>query len=152
MPDIVTSVNYLKDLPLYKKEKPYLVLLPASGGFELKAGRTDNLEYESHDGIHITDMRGREKEFQLITHGFEIMPNTSSVLDFRNRDDVQAYKQETEEILKAKFGAEKVVCWDFKARAILFSLLSLLTIVLQFRCERTAPQSTLDLTSRISSR
>lgn len=128
MPDIVTNMTFLKDSPLYKNEKPYLVLLPASEDFDLKSARRDNLEFESHNGVRVTDIRGREKVFQLMTHGFEIMPNTSKLSNFRTMEDVQAYKRETEEVLKAKFGAEKVVCWDFKASAIFSPLLFQLTV------------------------
>ena len=135
MPDIVTSVNYLKGLPLYKVEKPYLVLLPASEDFDPKSARTDNLKFENRDGIKVTDIRGREKEFQLIINGFETMSNTSKLLNFHNMNDVQAYKRETEDILKTKFGAER----DFKVSAILLSLLFLLTVYCYLDAKKPHP-------------
>ena len=114
MPDIITNMTHLKDLPLYKREKPYLVLLPAQEESDLENIRTDNLEFETRDGIHITDIRGHEEEYRLLTNGFEVMRHTSALSSFQELADIQTYKTETEGLLKAKFDADKVVCWNVK--------------------------------------
>ena len=107
-------MTYLNDLPLYKREKPYLVLLPAQVDSDLENVKTDNLEFETRRGIHITDIRGHEEEYGLLISGFEVMRHTSALLDFQDMADIQTYKTETESLLKAKFDADKVVCWDVK--------------------------------------
>ena len=73
--------------------------------------KTDNLEFETRRGNHITDIRGHEEEYQLLINGFEIMRHTSGLSGFQDLADIQTYKIETECLLKAKFDADKVVCW-----------------------------------------
>ena len=114
MPDMITNMTYLSDLSLYKREKPYLVLLPAQVDSDLENVKTDNLEFETRRGIHITDIRGHEEEHGLLISGFEVMHHTSALSDFQDLADIQTYRTETESLLKAKFDAEKVVCWDVK--------------------------------------
>ena len=107
-------MGHLKDLPLYKREKPYLVLLPAQVESDLESVKTDNLEFETRNGIHITDIRGHEEEYRLLINGFEVMRHASALSSFQDLADIQTYKTETESLLKAKFDADKVVCWDVK--------------------------------------
>ena len=122
MPDIITNMTHLKDLPLYKREKPYLVLLPAQVESDLENVKTDNLEFETRPGIHITDIRGHEEEYRLLTNGFEITPHASVLSDFHDVTDIQTYKAETESFSKTKFNADKVVCWDVKVFLPTFSI------------------------------
>jgi hypothetical protein len=56
MPDVKASIEYLAPLPLYETEKPYLALLPPSEDFDPDTQRTDNLEYEIHKDMLITDV------------------------------------------------------------------------------------------------
>ena len=114
MPDIITNMTYLNDLPLYKREKPYLVLLPAKLDSDLEHVKTDNLEFETRRGIRVTDIRGNEDDYRLLTTGFEIMNHASGLSDIQDLTDIRTYKAETECLLKAKFAADKVVCWDVK--------------------------------------
>ena len=107
-------MTYLNDLPLYKREKPYLVLLPPRVDSDLENVKTDNLEFETRRGIRIADIRGHEDEYGLLISGFEVMHHTSALSDFQNLADIHTYKRETESLLKAKFDADKVVCWDVK--------------------------------------
>ena len=77
--------------------------------------KTDKLGIrETRRGNHITDIRGHEEEeeeYQLLINGFEIMRHTSGLSSFQDLADIQTYKTETECLLKAKFDADKVVCW-----------------------------------------
>lgn len=114
MPNITTNVTYLNDIPLYKREKPYLVLLPAKVDSDLEHVKTDNLKFEVRRGIRITDIRGHEEEYQLLKNGFEIIQHSSELSDIEDEVDIRKYKMETEDLLRDKFHADKVVCWDVK--------------------------------------
>lgn len=114
MPDIRTRIDFLKDLPLYKTEKPFMVLLPANKGLDPDAYRTENLEFEKLEDVPIFDIRGHESEFLLDTSGFQLVRHDSQYLNILDRCDVENYRHETEEFLQATLGAEKVICWDVR--------------------------------------
>jgi hypothetical protein len=114
MSDVVTEICFLKDLPLYKQEKPFMVLLPANEGLDPEAFRTNNLEFETLNNILISDIRGTEDPFTLETSGFQLIDHCSQNLDTTSRAQVEAYRAETEKFLSETLGAEKVVCWDVR--------------------------------------
>src|SRR5436190_7366703 len=104
MPDIIADIEFLADLPLYQKEKPYLALLPPSPDRDPDKERLDNLEFEVHHGIAITDIRN-SKDFTIDKCGFEVLSHESQYLAFQDVEDVDAYKRETENLLRTTLGA-----------------------------------------------
>jgi hypothetical protein len=112
MPDISTSIEHLADLELYKTEKPYAVILRQSDWNESIV--TNNLQFELHNNVVVKDIRGRENEFALDTHGFAIMHHRSSLSQFETWDDVRYYQKETQQFLTKLFDAERVVTYDVK--------------------------------------
>jgi len=116
MPDVIANIEHLANLPLYNVEKPYLCLLPAREGFNPDTQRVDNLEFEFHSEIRITDIRGREDEFNLRTSGFQVVNNDSKLLKFESVDDVNAYKRETEKLLCEQLGGVHSVCYELRTR------------------------------------
>jgi hypothetical protein len=115
MPDIQADLEFLADLPLYASEKPYLCLLEPREGLDPDKDRLDNLEYETHYGITITDMRGRP-ELSLENAGFQALKHTSCFKDVVGIEDVNAYKRETEQLLLGTLKASYVLCYDLRKR------------------------------------
>jgi hypothetical protein len=115
MPDVKADLEYLADIPLYATEKPYLCLLSPSDGFDPETDRADNLEYEIHHGITITDMRDRA-DITIASHGFQILNHTSEFPDLESVRDVDSYKRETEQLLQESLGAAYVCCYDLRKR------------------------------------
>jgi hypothetical protein len=115
MPALISSIDHLADIPLYKTEKPYFVMPSATDQIE-EDFATSNLEFERHDNIHFSDVRGCEDEFNLETSGFQIIPHVAKNLVLDSVDQLEAYKTEIEVWLKELFGAEHIVCYETKVR------------------------------------
>src|SRR5947208_151717 len=116
MPNVVADIEYLKDLPLYKTEKPYLCLLPPRDDFDPDTERVDNLEFELHRNITVTDIRDTIDKYTLEVCGFQVQPHESKTLEFNTVDDVESYKRETEDLLRDMLGAEYVMCYELRTR------------------------------------
>jgi hypothetical protein len=114
MPDIIASLEFLADIPLYDEEKPFLALMPPRDGFDPDATRTDNLEWETHHDILITDIRDRGQEFTVERCGFLVTNHTSQYLALDNVDSLRAYRKETEALLRKTLGATHVVCYEHR--------------------------------------
>jgi hypothetical protein len=115
MPDITADFEFLADLLLYQHEKPYLALLPPSVDRDPEKERFDNLEFEVHQGIPVTDIR-RQEGFTIEECGFEVLHHESQHLTFNGVGDVDAYKRETEMLLGERFGAVHVLCYHVRLR------------------------------------
>jgi len=116
MPEIRATLQYLQDLPLYETEKPYWCLLPPHEGFDPNAQRVDNLEFESRPDILIRDIRESEGVLNLNTCGFEVLQHHSELSNLETVEDVDAYKAETEALLRDKLGAVFVKCYEVRMR------------------------------------
>lgn len=113
MPDLIASIDHLADIPLYEEEKPYVVLVATDRhGYH----KTHNLVFETHNGIKITDVRGRDDEFTLDKTGFVVMPHRINVTDLETEDGLRQYQQETATHLKQYFHAEYVHTWEVKVQ------------------------------------
>lgn len=116
MPEIRATLQYLQDLPLYETEKPYWCLLPPHEGFDPNAQRVDNLEFESRPDILIRDVRESTEALSLDTCGFEVLSHHSNLSNFETAGDVDAYKAETEALLRDKLRAVFVKCYEVRMR------------------------------------
>lgn len=116
MPEIRATLQYLQDLPLYETEKPYWCLLPPHEGFDPNAQRVDNLEFESRPDILISDIRESAEALNLDTCGFEVLAHRSDLSNIETAEDVDAYKAETEALLRDKLGAVFVKCYEVRMR------------------------------------
>jgi hypothetical protein len=115
MPDILTKLDFLANLPLYTYEKPFLCLLPPDQGIDPDEVRLDNLEFEDREGILVKDMRNLPG-LTLNTCGFQYIHHRSNFLRFTTPDDVKAYKVDTENMLRELCGAVHVLCYDLRLR------------------------------------
>jgi hypothetical protein len=116
MPDIEASIEYLQKLKLYETEKPYYCLLAPHDGFDPDAQRLDNLEYEEHRNITIKDMRESLEDITIEECGFQVVPHHSEALALNTRAEIEAYRTETEDLLRKEFGAVYVKCYEVRKR------------------------------------
>lgn len=116
MPDIQATLEYLQNLPLYKKEKPYWCFLPPQDGFDPDKQRVDNLEWEDHSNITIQDIRDNMSHFKIDDCGFEVLEHSSGISRFESPADVAHYKAETEVLLRNRMQAIYVNCYDSRLR------------------------------------
>jgi len=117
MSNVVTSLTFLKDLPLYAIEKPYFVTLAQQGEKDENSHKISNLQFEEISGIEILDLKKQHAEFLLETSGFQLVSFKSAHIPVDNIDQVEAYRAETEEYLRAKFEALDVICWEIRVSA-----------------------------------
>ncbi|KAL2064601.1 hypothetical protein VTL71DRAFT_3738 [Oculimacula yallundae] len=122
MPRIITTLEYLQDLELYRSEKPYFCLMPATNNEEIHNEQLDNLQFESHPNVEIEDLRTIEGHFTLRDCGFEVVPHTSQILDLESDNGLNStmslaeYQLETEDFLTAHLAASFVKCYDIVMR------------------------------------
>ena len=116
MPDTTGSIEYLQNLPLYATEKPYYALFAPSADFDPNAKRLDNLEYEFHNDIRITDIRGLPSRPTLANYGFEVLEHESKHVALASREECRLYQRETEGMLADKLGAVFVKCYEVRKR------------------------------------
>ncbi|ETI24450.1 hypothetical protein G647_03819 [Cladophialophora carrionii CBS 160.54] len=115
MPDVRTTLEYLARLPLYETEKPYLYLPGKDEGLDPNVTKLDNLEYERHSGILVKDVR-QHPELNFDDCGFEFQEYPSRYQQFATAADTDRYRAETEQILKKRFNAERVMVYDIRLR------------------------------------
>jgi hypothetical protein len=116
MPGVRATLEYLQNLPLYQTEKPYWCLLPPREGFDPDKHRVDNLEFEVHHDIPISDIREDKDNYVLDKCGFQVLSHQSKFSAIETARDVQTYKDETEELLKKELGAVFVRCYELRRR------------------------------------
>jgi hypothetical protein len=115
MPANLAEIEFLADLPTYNVEKPYLCLLPPDQEIDPDEVRLDNLEFEKHSNINVEDIR-EHPELRLEDCGFEYVQHKSAISEFSSPADVDAYKRETESLLRDRFAAVKVLTYELRLR------------------------------------
>ena len=104
--DLVIELVFLEHDSRHRTEKPYK--LQYDPGDEIPRWNCQN---EPHNGIRIEDMRGREHDFSISTHGFQVMKLSSQLpaVDFYDDAKVKTvYYDELKTLLKASFRADGV--------------------------------------------
>lgn len=97
---VVTDIEYLKRLPLYRHEKPFQIFIPIQK--DAKDQRATNLEFEPKQQS-ITDIRTNPSSFTVDSHGFQFQKSLTKLNMnlFNNRYIVETeYLPEVERILK----------------------------------------------------
>lgn len=113
MPDLISSMEFLSDIPLYDVEKPYYVMPSADADFDPEFATT-NLEFTRHQDILFRDVRGHEAEFSIEKNGFQILKHESKNTILETVDQLNAYKFEIEQMLKELFKGVHAVCYESK--------------------------------------
>jgi hypothetical protein len=115
------TLKFLRDLPLYQREKPYTL----HGFPDIPAEQQTNCEYEEISDIEAHDLRGSTDMPVLEEQGFEYLIAPShcnlSASTFEQDlpsdysvDPVSAYLQETMDIVKEKLNASLAVTIDWR--------------------------------------
>lgn len=102
------SIYYLVDNPEHKTKKPFHVESPVG-----QAGLT-NVSYEGRDHL-VTDIRGRQSDFQLDNVGFELVKHETSLSyeDFRDDSLIKSrYYKEVESLLQEKLGPSRIFIFN----------------------------------------
>lgn len=115
MAPVRSGIEFLAQLPLYEEEKPYLYLPGKDEGLDPNVMRLDNLEYELHPDILIKDMR-QHPELNLDECGFEFYEHRSRFQDFLSPEDIDGYRDETEQLLRKRFSAVRVLTYEVRLR------------------------------------
>src|SRR2546421_6824053 len=113
MPANLAEIEFLADLPLYNREKPYLCLLSPDQKIDPDQVRLDNLEFEKHSNIHVENMR-EHPGLRLEDCGFEYVQHKTTISEFTGAADVDAYKRETDALLKDRVGAARGRAYDLR--------------------------------------
>jgi hypothetical protein len=114
--DEVTRLQYVKDLHIFKAEKPFVIVS------DLKAKnsnhRKTNLEFEYGEPQTITDLRGRQEPFSLDSHGFHVCSHDWDMHNWYSKSAVEGeYFREIEDLLKTEIlGITKVKIFDWRIR------------------------------------
>lgn len=81
--DEKARLQYIRPLPIFEKERPYHIFAPIT-----KGSKRTNIEYETGPEQVIVDIRGREAEYGLGTHGFEFQSWVPPSLDWGIESDI----------------------------------------------------------------
>ncbi|KAF1954828.1 hypothetical protein CC80DRAFT_116765 [Byssothecium circinans] len=116
-----TSMRFVPDLDIYKKQKPYELWFTPEKGIP----RT-NVQWQEVTGITVHDMRGADVGFESTgfiwtRHTSKYLPDPllNSVADEsrKSRSElVKSYLEETAELVKAQLGADCVFVEDWRHR------------------------------------
>jgi hypothetical protein len=104
--DVVTNLIFLEKDSKHETEKPYKLQYDPGPGLPRW-----NCKNESHDGITIHDIRGKESKFTVENQGFEVakLSTELSPEDFTDEDKVRkVYYNELKDLCKRRFGAQRV--------------------------------------------
>ena len=114
---VTAEVQYLKRLALYAKEKPFQLFVPVAP--DAVDTRSTNLDFEGRDQT-FEDIRGREDEYSLDSHGFQVgmHPTRLDPDMFGDRETVESrYFDEVREILRdVEGGYDEVFLFDWRLR------------------------------------
>jgi len=110
---------YARDLPLFKHEKPYSVLT-----YFKEDQVSSNIKWEEGKTEDIHNIRGKEEDFKLDTHGFyfRTIPTAFTQWDVPKLVE-KCYLSEVSELLKNNVdGADHVEVFDWRVSCcLLFS-------------------------------
>ena len=109
---VSSTFNYLSRLTLYDTEKSYTL------SFESPDARVpnSNATYDSIEGVHVEDVRGKEAEFSIAKNSFKLVHLPCSLTDeqFEDRDIViSKYLPAIVEMLERELSAVRIQVWDF---------------------------------------
>ena len=100
-----TSLQFLAKDKLYEHEKPYRFQYKPPEGVP-----KTNFHIEKQDGINISSIRGREKEFSLEKNGFTVLSLDEEIPceDFDSEAGIRRYMDLVANKLKVLLKADKV--------------------------------------------
>lgn len=127
---MTASFHFLSESPLFGTEKPYEVFMRSIPDGLPKT----NCEYTTHSGIRVRDAREETQEITLGDHGFCFLRADSfpapTMGCFENGEEhkVVEYLRNTVTFVHRHIKADKILCFDWRVRAILSLIVSTLTL------------------------
>ncbi|OIW30194.1 methyltransferase CmcJ [Coniochaeta ligniaria NRRL 30616] len=115
--DEIASLHYAKWLKLYEVEKPFVVISDLTSTDKSEYRHT-NVEMIEGEPEIITDIRGKESNFTLDSHGFEVCSHTWDTPDWSNKDEIERrYFPEVESLLRKQIpGLTEIRIFDWRLR------------------------------------
>lgn len=113
----VSNIKYIKWLELYKREKPFQILIdiPKSAPDQ----RYTNLVYEEKEETFY-DVRGKETTYSLNDHGFTYRHHDFKFANYEDRKAVEAnYLPKIEQFIRTEVDdVDKVFFFDWRVRTV----------------------------------
>jgi hypothetical protein len=116
MEAVIADLSFIADDARYEQEKPYDIIFA-----DPSEPRKSNCIFQSVDAINIVDCRPHFHDFDLQQHGFQFLRHPSQVpiqlLMSPNEDSkalIEQYLSETISLVREKFKAKLVVCFDWR--------------------------------------
>jgi hypothetical protein len=111
------SLAYLKDLPLYEKEKPYEIWMQVPDDIP----RTNCEFYEVKDiplhdvrNLYLGDFDLETTGFKYLSHETQYLPDPKIFQQPGQEDSVAPYLAETAQLVKEVMNARKVMTYDWR--------------------------------------
>lgn len=122
------TFQFLRDLDLYRQEKPYHFDGPLAPEHE---SRRTNLEYESKP-VLVQDGRQNIERFTIQKQGFKLIKHKTGTKindgTYPSKAVVDEYLNEVVEVMKQEFDGSKVIVFDYAVRTLTPSLVVLSSI------------------------
>lgn len=115
--NMTVTLRYIANLPSYDTEKPFAFNFDPGSDVPLEAHT--NIRYEEHSNIELQDARALpQDELTYEAHGFRFLRHaTTSPRTFVGGEAaIHQYCNAMVDFVRAEFGAEQAVCYDFRAR------------------------------------
>ncbi|VUC26949.1 unnamed protein product [Clonostachys rosea] len=107
--DEVSRLNYIENSDLFLRQKPYEILSEVPEGCE-----KSNFKLMTGQDEIIHDMRGREDQFDLDNHGFQVMQHTLETTEFDEKTIKMEYIPAIELLLKGTDPETEVYVFDWR--------------------------------------
>lgn len=104
-----TQLQYISNLPLYDREKPYNL---SYGTYAYLI--TTNVEKDERT-VLVRDVRDREAQFSYESHSFRFLKLPAKTELNGSEQNTIDYLEETRAFLLQEFQADRVICYDIRA-------------------------------------
>jgi len=115
--DLKASLIFLKNSPVYAREKLYEIWLPETPSGIPKT----NCEFNTHNSVPILDARTRRNDigldksgFTFLEHHSSFLPTSQDLLDGERPKQLSGYLNETVNFIKSLLNADDVICFDWR--------------------------------------
>jgi hypothetical protein len=106
------SFEYIADINLYKKERPFQLLCTPSE--QIPTGKLSNIQTVWHSGVEVEDVRSYKESLSFHKEGFIVLEHASSI-GTRTQDDLMKKDlEDMTELLRVELQAEKTICYDVR--------------------------------------
>jgi len=111
----IGTIRYLKNLELYKREKPFQILIDIPE--DAPDQRSTNLEYEDKE-VEFQDVRGKEQAYTLNDHGFTYRHYDFGFDEYEDREAVEKrYLPKVEDFIRKEVDeVDKIFIFDWRLR------------------------------------